>query len=149
MLYSILVAFLTYYGILLFTGLLVKSKAICGLAIFIAVACFWLASATGGRRSERNCGTPGHNLLIWLGSIFCILGLMPLIVLPVIGGSGLVWVRWTSVLAGTIIFLSTRRHWYYRWYQRYIPYVTINGARIRPQPPLGQEWLRWLLVFIH
>lgn len=135
MLYSFLVGIVTYYSILFGIGVLVNSRAIEGNLIAFAVIAFVGAYLARNSRFVRRIANT-------LGGIATVLVLAEMFLLPVLQGSGNVWVTIISVFAGLACYVRTRSYWHRRYLRR------DKQSRCRPAPPLGKEWTRWVIAFV-
>lgn len=135
MLYSVLVGISTYYAMIFGVGVLVNSRAIEGTLITFAILAF------GGAYLARNSRFV-RRLANILGGIATILVLAEMFILPVLQGSGNVWVTIIAVFSGFACYIVTRRY----WYRRYLRRDRQSGRR--PAPPLGKEWTRWVIAFV-
>lgn len=135
MLYSIVVALIIYYTILFGIGVLVNSVAIEGSLIAFAMIAF--GGAYLARNSRFVC-----RLASTLGGIATALVLSEMFLLPVLQGSGNVWVTIIAVFSGFACYIVTRRYWHRRFLRR------DRQSGRRPAPPLGKEWTRWVIAFV-
>lgn len=135
MLYSILVGIATYYSILWGIGVLVNSQAIEGTLIAFAVFCF-----IGGYMARKSRLV--RRLANTLGGVTTVLVFAEMFLLPVLQGSGNVWVTIISVLAGSACYVGSRFHWCRRYLRR------DRQSGHRPAPPFGKEWARWVIVLV-
>ncbi len=135
MIYSVLVGVTTYYTVLFGIGVMVNSKAIEGSLIAFAVMAFCGAYLARNSRFVRRLATT-------LGGIATTLLLAEMFVLPVLQGSGHVWVTIIAVIASLLCYVRTR----FYWHRRYLRRDRQSGER--PAPPLGREWLRWVIAFV-
>lgn len=134
MLYSLLVGVIAYYAILFGVGVLVNAAAIEGTLITFAVICFIGAYLARSSRFVRR-------MACWLGGISTSLVLARWILLPVLQGTGQIWVTIIGVFAGIACYISTRRYWHRRYLRR-------DKDNKRPAPPFGREWVRWVIAFV-
>lgn len=135
MLYSLLAGVTTYYVILFAVGVLVNLQAIQGELIAFAAICFIGAYLAHSSRFVRRMAN-------WLGGIAASFFLAQLILLPILQGSGNVWVTIIAVLVGFACYVRTR----FYWHRRYLRRDEQSGCL--PAPPFGREWARWLIVIV-
>lgn len=135
MLYSALVGIAAYYTTLFGVGVLVNSRAIEGTLIVFAVIAF------GGAYLARNSQFI-RRLANTLGGIATVLVLAEMFLLPVLQGSGNVWVTIISVFAALACYVRTRSYWHRRYLRR------DRQSGDRPAPPFGKEWTRWVIAFV-
>lgn len=135
MLYSILAGVLAYHAVLFGIGILVNTIAIEGSLIAFTALCL-----VGGyfARSSRFV----RRLAYGMGGIVATLVLAEMLILPILQGSGNVWVTIIAVFAALACYIATRRYWYRRYMRR------DRQSRLRPAPPFGQEWARWVILFV-
>ena len=135
MLYSALIGIAIYYATLFGVGVLVNSRAIEGTLIAFAAICFVGAYLARNSRFVRRLANT-------LGGIATVLVLAELLLLPVLQGSGNVWVTIIAVFSGFACYIVTRRYWHRRFLRR------DRQSGRRPAPPFGKEWTRWVIAFV-
>lgn len=133
MLFSVLAALLCYHGILFLVGVLVSAAAIEGALVTLAIVCF-----VGGYYARSSVLV--RRLCGWIGGIAIALVLATWTVLPILQGTGDRWVIISSVIVAVIIFVSSRRRFYGRWFRR------DPRTGHLPAPPFGWEWARWVIA---
>ena len=134
MLYSIVVGILAYYLLLAIIGVLVNTMAIEGTLIAFAAFCFIGAYLARSSRFVRR-------MALWIGGICTGILISCWCLLPILQGSGNMWVYILSIILGIVCYIASRRYWHRRFLRR-------DQHGNRPQPPFGREWVRWLLAFI-
>ena len=130
MLYSTLVGFMTYYAILFVIGVLVNAMAIEGELITLAVVGFI------GAFLVRHYSRFVYRLAMGAGIAVSICLIAIWVFLPMLAGSTNQWLILVAVLAGLVMYVSTRAR-IFRYY-----------TRIRTAPPFGVEWFRWLFIVV-
>ena len=136
MLYTVLVAFATYYLILFAVGVLVKAIAIEGELIAFAAICFI------GAYLVRNYSRFVFRLALGAGIAVTVLLVGIWGLLPILSSSGHTWVLIIAVVTGLVMYFYTRPR-IYRHYTRRDPVTRIQVA-----PPFGREWCRWLFIIL-
>lgn len=135
MLYSALVGVASYYAILFFVGVLVNSIAIEGSLIALAAICF--CGAYFARQSRFV-----FRLANTVGGVALALLLASWFLLPILRGTGNVWVTIIAVFAALAAYVGSRRIVHRRWLRR------DRRTGERPAPPFGREWCRWVIAFL-
>lgn len=135
MLYSIFAGVAGYYAILFFVGVLVNSIAIEGSLIALAAVCF-----IGGYYARRSRFV--SHLANTVGGVATGLLLASWFLLPILRGTGNVWVTIIAVLIGVAAYIGSRRVVHRRWLRR------DRDSGQRPAPPFGREWCRWVIAFL-
>jgi len=134
MLFGILASYACYYAILFLVGVFVNTTAIEGTLIAFATFCFVGAYfARSSRFVSRIANT--------LGGIATALLLASWILLPILQGSGKVWVTIIAAFTGLFVYILSRRFIHRRWLRR-------DRSGNRPAPPFGMEWCRWVIAFV-
>lgn len=136
MLYSIAVAIAYYYATLFLIGFMVKAIAIEGALIVLAALCFI------GACLVRRYSKLVFRLALGVGVFATTLGLAQWFILPILAGSGTLWVKLIAISFGIVVYLFSRLIIYIRLFRRN------RYTRRRPAPPFGREWCRWLLFFV-
>jgi len=134
MLYSILAAIGVYYLVLAVVGILVKSLAVEGSLIAFAAICFIGAYLA---RSSRFVS----RMALWMGGISTAILVCLWCLLPILQGSGNMWVYIISIASGIACYVFSRRYWHRRFLRR-------DENHNLPAPPFQKEWARWVLAFV-
>lgn len=131
MIISIISGVICYYALVFTTGILVNSMAVEGSLITVAALCFIGAYFCRHYRVlHRVCITLGAGATaLLLGAWF----LLPLLTMK--------WVIIASVLFGVLMYAISRRWMHRRFLRR-------NRSGVRPAPPFGKEWARWVFAFV-
>lgn len=135
MLYSALLGVASYYAIIFMIGVLVNSVVIEGSLIAFAAVCF-----IGGYFARHSRVV--FRLANWLGGIATALVVASWILLPILQGTGKVWVTIIAVFAALAAYIGSRRIVHRRWLRR------DRRTGERPAPPFGREWCRWVIAFL-
>lgn len=131
MIFSLISGIVCYYAIVFMTGVLANSAAVESSLIAFAALCFIGAYFCRHYRVlHRVCITLGAGTTaLLLGAWF----LLPLLTMK--------WVIIASVLFGVLMYAISRRWMHKRFLKR-------NSSGVRPAPPFGKEWARWVFAFV-
>ena len=135
MIYSIFAGVAIYYATLFIIGVLVNTVAIEGSLIAIATIAFIGAYFARQSRFVLRLATT-------IGGIAVGLLVASWFLLPILQGTGKVWVTIIAVFAALAVYVGSRRVVHRRWLRR----DCRTGER--PAPPFGREWLRWVFAFV-
>ncbi len=137
MLYSIATGFVTYAIIVFVIGLFASFAPIMGSLVAFGILCL-----IGGyiARSSRLVRRMAYGVGGFLIALFAVSEFL----MPAIQGQKS-FVITLAILFGVIVYVLTRRLTFRR-------YVTRRrneyGQMVRPAPPFGREWMRWLFAFV-
>ena len=136
MLYSVAVGFVTYALMVLVIGLFSSIAPIMGTFLAFGVICLIGGYiARNSRLVRRMCyGLGGFLIAIFAVSEF---------LMPAIQGQKALFIA-IAALFGVVVYVVTRRF----TFRRYVNRRMVNGLMVRPAPPFGREWMRWLFAFV-
>lgn len=131
MFFAIISGIACYYALVFTTGVLVNSMAVEGSLITFTALCFIGAYFCRHQKVLRRlCNTLGGGATsLLLGAWF----LLPLLTMK--------WVIIASVLFGVLMYAISRRWMHKRFLRK-------NSSGVRPAPPFGKEWARWVFAFV-
>lgn len=135
MIYSVLAGVISCYAILFVVGVLVNTVAIEGSLIAIATICFIGAYFARHSRFVLRLATI-------IGGIAAGLVLASWFLLPILQGTGKAWITIAAIFTALAVYVGSRGPIHRRLLRRNCE------TGVRPAPPLGKEWLRWLLAFV-
>ena len=132
MLYSIAAGFAAYWAFVALAGVLLNLKAVEATLLFFGIVCFGGAYfARNSRFVRRMCN--------WIGGICVAIFLVTQFALPLLQGNQSLVVS-IAIIFGLVVYGATRvltwRHYFGR------------RGHVRPVPPFGKEWARWVLFFV-
>jgi len=135
MLYSLAIGFATY-GLMVFViGLFATMAPVMETCLVFGIICL-----IGGYLARNY--RPVSRIAYLLGGFCIALFAITEFILPTLQGQKSVLIA-IAILFGALVYAVTRIFTFRRYIGR-----RVNGRFVRPAPPYGREWLRWLFTFV-